>query len=199
MKRLTINLLIVAGILLFGSILTPKGSGFVGSPGTGGRGVTPPENFVDRDFMFRGQVFTSTFWGQISPLLGNVTMLPVDFYVMNFEQYLGFLESHSTESILHVNASFDSVVFKPERSGPYFFIWEMLEPVGEKCCIGYRSEVKGFNLNFLQPTLVFLISAIALLMYNLFQWLSIRGRKQVFQPNLERITPPQEASKKGSK
>jgi len=104
-------------------------------------------------------------------------MLPVDCYVMTFEQYMSFEENHSTQALLHINSSLDSIKFIAEKNDYYFVVLEMSGPAGAKRCVGNKFDVAGINLNFLQPTLVLLIPAATILTYNIFQRLNKRRLK----------------------
>lgn len=172
-NRLAINLLIVGGVLLFGSLIAPRSSRG-GSPGGSGQDVTVPGYTVDHMFMYRGQTYSMTFWGSIRTSPNNVTFLPVDLYVMTLEQYRGFVENCTRQSLFHITSSLGTVDFKPERSGHYFFVLERLEPAGEKCLIGSNVKLGGVILDFLQPAQILLFPATALLTYNMFLWLNKR-------------------------
>lgn len=172
--RLGINLLLVGVILLVGAQLAPRIGTRVSSPGNGGIVVKLPDRIVEGTYMYRGQSMSLTFWGQTCPG-ENITMLPVDCYIMNLEQYLSFTKNNSRQSLLHMNSTVYSLNFNAERNDYYFLVLEMAGPEGVRRCIGYYLQTGGLNLNFLQPAQILLVTATAILMYNIFQWLTKRG------------------------
>lgn len=171
--RLAINLLIVGGVLLFGGVMAPRSGGGDTSPGISGSIYTLPYNRIMLQFIYRGQTFAITFWSQCSSH-EDIAVTPVDFYAMNLEEFHGFVENHSTQALLHMRSSFDTVNFSPEANGQYIFILEMLEPSGEKRCIGYNDQLRGVIFDFLQPAQVLLILSATLLAYDLLPRLSKR-------------------------
>lgn len=179
-NRLAISLLIIGGVLLFGSIFTGSNKRS-GSPGGFGDDVTVPGYTVEHEFMFKGQSYSMTFWGVkvVSP--SNKTFLPVNLYVMTLEQYRGYVENHSKQSLLNMTSTLGEIRFNPEKAGHYFFVLEMLEPAGEKIMIGYSEELKGqlngLNLSFLQPAQAFLVIGIAMMSYDLLPRLSKKFRQ----------------------
>ena len=169
-NRLIFNFFIVGGVLLFGALAAPRSSGFVGSsPGSGGAVIILPHHIAEGDYILRGMTLSLTFWGQTCPSQGNVTMVPVDCYIMTLEQYMNFLENNSDQALQHVRAPSDSIKFKAPKSGYYFFVLNISGPKGAERCIGYKYKIGGFYVNFLYPAIALLTPATALLTYRIAQ------------------------------
>lgn len=155
--RLAMDLLIIGGLLVLGSLFAPKGSGY----GGGRKYTLPLQEVEDAFFLSRGMRYFREYSTNIS----------LDSYIMDRTQYQAYIENHSTIALLtYKNTTSVVFDFKAKKSGQYYLVIERLEPPGEVVSIkfGNHSE-SGLNYNFLQPGIIFIISGIGLAIVGLFQ------------------------------
>lgn len=154
--RLSIDFLIIGGLLVFGSLFAPKGSGY----GGGFIRTLPLQEVKEAFFLSRGMRYFAEYSANI----------PLDFYIMDRTQYQAYIENHSTTALLAYKNTTTAVFdFKAKKSGQYYLIIERLEPPGKVVWLelGNQSE-SGLNANFLQPGIIFIVSGIGLAIISLF-------------------------------
>ena len=124
--------------------------------------------------MFRGQTYDIEFWGQTMLDDPNKTLLPVDFYIMNADQFRAFLEHNSADAIVHVESNHTSVHYVNEQHGQYYVVFNMTGPTGAKRVVGYSFVKHGLNYTFYEPFQFILGFTIIDLSYITYKWLKVR-------------------------